>query len=462
MKGNRCIFLLLIILLIGLLPRLGLLGYFWDKAPKIVDATHYQAIAKNIYNHHEFAHTKGRLTSMRPPLYPALLSAIYCLTGGIHLNAVRIVQIILSLGLIFMVYLLGKKIFGQKIGLLAALIFALYPSFLFFTHFLLTEVLFTLLLTLFVWFFLLFMETKRTRDIWWAGLFLGLGALTKSMLYLFIIFALIYLFLGVKEPFWKKIKWMSLFMAGYLVVIGPWAVRNTLLHKSFVLIETAGGINLYTGNYEHTPLNRAWAAIDLKGDKAWYYGHEQMLSGMNEPQKGKWAFNKAKKFILGHKLLTLRRNLIKLANFWGLERVIIAGISFGNYPGLDHKAFFILLTLGIFSVYILVVLSSTFGLISNLKPNRYDLIFILMLICYFTGIYTITVGHSRYHLPLIPFLTIFASWSLLNLKSICGKRKLLRFKGSLLISSIFIFIWIREIAFIDSARYLEYLKNLIF
>jgi len=50
-----------------------------------------------------------------------------------------------------------------------------------------------------------------------------------------------------------------------------------------------GGLNMYLGNYEHTPLNRAWAAIDLTGDKTWFYGHEKELAGMNEAQKQEWA-----------------------------------------------------------------------------------------------------------------------------------------------------------------------------
>ncbi len=78
-----------------------------------------------------------------------------------------------------------------------------------------------------------------------------------------------------------------------------------------------GGFNLYMGNYEHTPLNRSWAAVELTGNKAWYYGHKQVLSGMNEAQKGKWCKEKAKEFILNHKLLTVKRDLVKAANFWG-------------------------------------------------------------------------------------------------------------------------------------------------
>ncbi|MEW6213671.1 MAG: glycosyltransferase family 39 protein [Nitrospirota bacterium] len=454
--------LLFFIILLAFLLRLILLAYFWNKPLKIVDETHYQAIAENILEHHEFSLHTGSPTSMRPPLYPAFLSAIYFLTGGKHINAARIAQIILSLGLVLMVYLLGQKVFNEKVGLMAALIIAIYPSFLFFTHFLLTEVLFTFLFSLFIWFFLVFLETQKSRDIWWTGISLGLGALTRSILYPFIAIVLLYLFIATRDTLRRKVTWMILFIAGCLVTIGPWAVRNTLLYKTFVPVDTMGGFNLFMGNYEHTPLNRAWAAVDLTGDKAWYYGHEKTLTGMNEAQKQKWCARMAKEFILSHKLLTLKRDLVKAANFWGLEREIIGGIISGFYPGLDYEALVVILTLLIFSFYVAVMILAIFGLLSNLGQKRRDFIFLLLLLGYFTGIHAIVFGHSRYHLPLIPLLIVLASWSLMNFRLILEKRNRWSFKVAALVSITFISLWVREIIFIDGARYLQHLMGLLF
>ncbi len=446
---------ILIVLLIGLILRLILLAYFWDKPLTIVDETHYQQLAENIYKHKEFAMTKGSPTSMRPPLYPIFLRTIYFLVDGIHLNAVRIVQIILSLATIFMVFMLGKKIFNEKIGLLAALVFAVYPSFIFFTHLLLTEVLFTFLFSFFIWYFILFLEKKRFRDIWMAGIFMGLGALTRSILYPFFVIALIFLFISCKGSISQNAKWLILLTIGYVIVVGPWSIRNTILHKRPVIVNTMGGFNLYMGNYEHTPLNRAWAAVDLAGDKAWYYGHEQELSGMQEVEKEEWCKKKAKEFILNHKFLTLKRDLIKAANFWGMERSIIGGIIAGHYPGLDNKVYLAFITLAIFSVYAIVVISSVFGFVYNISRKRYNILFVVLLIGYFTAMHSIVFGHSRYHIPLIPLLIIFASWAIVNLKRIWREQSLWRFKSSIIVSIIFIIIWVREIIFVEGARYLS-------
>ena len=463
---------LLVILAVGLILRLGLLFVFWDEVLTIVDETHYQRIAENIQNHHEFSLKVGRPTAIRPPLYPLFLSAIYFITGGVHLNAIRIAQILLSLGIILILYRLGKILFDEKIGLLASLIFAIYPTFLFFTHLLLTEVLFTLLFLLFLFFYISFLNSpvkpseigsseiklnskKRNRNILLAGLLLGLGSLTRSNLYPFLIIALLFIIFACRGLLIEKIKWAILLVIGFIVVVGPWTVRNYIIFKDLVVIDTMGGLNMYMGNYEHTPLNRAWGAIDLTGDKTWFYGHEKVLSEMNEAQKQKWAMNKAKEFILGHKWLTLKRDLIKTADFWGLEREVIGPIINGHWPRLNKTSYLLIITFFIFSTYALVLACSVFGILYHLRFKNKDVLFCVVLILLFTGMYAIVFGHSRYHLPLMPLLTIFASWSLMNVKKIWEGRGSWRQKVSIILVIILIGIWVREILFVEGARFLK-------
>ena len=134
---------LFLILLTGLVLHLCLFSFFKGQPLTIVDETHYQAIAENLITHQEFSVKTGHPTSMRPPLYPAFLSLVYLVINDININAVRIIQILLCLGIVVMTYLLGKKMFDSATGRTAALICTIYPSFLFFTQFVLSEVLFT-------------------------------------------------------------------------------------------------------------------------------------------------------------------------------------------------------------------------------------------------------------------------------------------------------------------------------
>jgi len=480
---------LLLVLVVGLVLRVGLLVFFWDQPLTIVDETHYQMIAENILKHHEFSRIVGQPTAIRPPLYPIFLSSIYFITGGVNFNTIRIAQIVLSLGVIFILYLLGKILFDEKSGILASLIFATYPSFLFFTHLLLSEILFTFLMLLFVYYFLSFLYSqaracedtvrgsefnskdkrlllasvllsfkKKNRAILLAGLFLGLGALTRSILYPFLFITIFFIIIAYRGTLIEKSKWVLLLTLGFLLVVGPWTIRNFILFKNWVVIDTMGGLNLYMGNYEHTPLNRAWSAIDLTGDKRWYHGHEKVLSEMNEAEKQEWAINKAKEFIYKHKWLTLKRNLIKAANLWGLEREIIGAIINGNWPQLNKTAYLLIITFVIFSSYGFVLVCSLIGIMYNLSFKRKDVLLCFVLICFFTGMHAIVFGHSRYHLPLIPLLAIFASWSLMNIKKIWKCSSLWMRIGSIIFIIILVCIWVREILFIEGDRFLKNIR----
>jgi 4-amino-4-deoxy-L-arabinose transferase-like glycosyltransferase len=460
---------LLLIMAIGFLLRAGLLFFFWNESPDIVDETHYNKIAMNLYYQNEFSLEQGKPTAMRPPLYPAFLRAVYFLSGGRHLNAVRIVQIFISLLIIYLVFALGRKLFDTQAGLLAALLFAVYPSFLFFTHFILTEVLFTLLLILFVYFYLELLGPNRqgftdSAPVGWfqryryalyAGAFLGLSALTRSILYPFIVPASLFLLLFGKGNIRNKIGISFVFIIGYALVISPWAVRNTRLFGQFVAVGTMGGLNLYMGNYDHTPLHRAWVAVDLPYRKAWYRGHEKELAAMNEAQRQLWAVAKAKEFMKRHKWLTLKRCVIKAGNFWGLERSVVGGIFLGYWPRLNKSGYVFAMVLAVTGMCALVAIGSVYGAFMNFTLKNTGILFFALLVVYFTIMHALVFGHPRYHLPLVPLMAVCCSWALLNVSSLWEARHSGRFYAACLAVLLLVGMWLEEIFLADGARFLK-------
>ena len=77
------------------------------------------------------------------------------------------------------------------------------------------------------------------------------------------------------------------------------------------------------GNYEYTPLERSWATISLvQGDKSWDSVLRQQhpeVKGMTQGQLDKAALRYGISFVLKHPLLTVRRTLVRLFNFWQLD-----------------------------------------------------------------------------------------------------------------------------------------------
>ncbi|MCI0440733.1 MAG: glycosyltransferase family 39 protein, partial [Chloroflexi bacterium] len=150
----------------------------------IWDERDYNTLALNLVRHGEFSFKPGEPTSLRPPLYPALVAGVYAVCGEENYAAVRLLQLALSLMTVLLVYRLGCMTYGPSAGTWAALFMALYPSFLAYDNFLLTETLFTFLLMLFC----VLLATSVQRRSWGAplasGVVLGLAALTRSVLWL--------------------------------------------------------------------------------------------------------------------------------------------------------------------------------------------------------------------------------------------------------------------------------------
>lgn len=91
----------------------------------------------------------------------------------------RIFMIFASLGGILMIFLIGRRFFGEKVGILAA--FFLSLSFLFVKEsiYIKDEILASLFLTIFFYFVLSILEKKRLADFLGAGVFLGLSISAK-------------------------------------------------------------------------------------------------------------------------------------------------------------------------------------------------------------------------------------------------------------------------------------------
>ena len=144
-KVNR----LLTVIFFAFLVRLSLIPFFYNQPLNIVDEQHYNSLSLSLLERGEFGWKPGRLTAIRPPLYPAFIYIIYKIFGPNNYNAVRLLQLFLSLASGCLVYSLAKKIFREeKAALFACILFLFYPSLVLFNYLILTETLFIFLFLL--------------------------------------------------------------------------------------------------------------------------------------------------------------------------------------------------------------------------------------------------------------------------------------------------------------------------
>jgi hypothetical protein len=230
----------------------------------------------------------------------------------------------------------------------------------------------------------------------------------------------------------------------------PWAIRNTRLQGVLTVVDTMGGLNLLMGNYEHTPLNRAWNAVLLTGQRSWAYDMPADGSTWTEGRKEKWAARKALTYMMEHPGLTLKRAAIKFANFWGLERVIIAGWLYRLYqPPLWFAG---VGTLAITLAYVLTMLLASLGFFLARPENRMAHLFLISIIVFVCGIHTIVFGHERYHLPLMPLILLYAAAAAVQQSWRRLRAGVLTTVAPLGLWALFFAIWGRELLFTDTAR----------
>ncbi|MCX6349365.1 MAG: tetratricopeptide repeat protein [Candidatus Aureabacteria bacterium] len=183
--------------------------------------------------------TSGLLFSL--PLYPLSLALSYALFGR-DLLLLRLIQAGLGAGSAVVLYFLGKKMLGEKPGILAAVLLSLYGMTVFHEGLLVpaTLALFLSLVSLLFW--------TGAREGFFrgalGGILLGLAALTAAANLLFAAFLLVFLIArgrGGRRSAGGAIL-------GILLALAFPALINYRLSGDLIPISAHGGVNFYIGH----------------------------------------------------------------------------------------------------------------------------------------------------------------------------------------------------------------------
>lgn len=443
------------------LVRLALWFAYGDAPPRIWDERDYNAIAVNLVERGEFALTPGTLTSIRPPLYPMVIAAVYQVAGVENVRAVRLLQVALGLLTVVLVHRLASTLYDRRVGLAAAALYGFYPSMLGYDGLILTEVLFTTLLVA-----TLEALARAYRDgspgrLALAGVWLGLSALTRSVMYLFPALLVPFLLLTWRGGARRRAVAVLAVVVPFAAVLTPWTIRNTRLQRTLTIVDCMGGRNFMIGNYEFTPMNRAWNAIGITGERAW----DRVLAAANpdygrltQGEKDKVALRAAVSYVVQHPWQTLQRDVVKFLNFWGLERELVAGASWGYFGPISTPGV-LLLTFVIFGGYVTTLTLGVFGAVVRPPADRRLHALLLMVIAFICGLHTLAFGHSRYHLPLVPVIAVYAGAALACWREVWASRGRPAFVAACVVVGLLAACWGFEVLIVDLERFLSALRG---
>jgi hypothetical protein len=478
---------------LALVIRLFILGYLAVYPGGImakIDTKDYHEIAQNLLHYHCFARGKMPaagtgptailqgipprteetaliLDPYRTPVYPAFLALIYGIGGGPYLAI--IVQSILSLLLIWLTILLAARLFQPEIGWMVALLAAIEPLSLIYSHELMSDSLFTMLIVAAVYLFQpLLTNRAQTRSLKYAafgGLLLGLAILTRPVgIYFPVLLLILWMVWRLSKGRQRAeeisvvtikpqtgplvgnspgLKYLAVFVLVTTVTASTWAVRNySIFHHVLISVcsdyTLLGTITSEIVAKVRTPEGRPSSSkvpVELQHELTAQMEREG-LNAASEPERAAYFRRFSLGIIKAHPALFIRYYLkgvcllffpdipsfYELLGFsregrggWGVmfqQGVKAALVTyFGPYWFLWLAAGLplILYDLG---VYVLAL----WGMVALWRNRGFYLLFMLLaLIGYWVAVSGI-VGFQRYRLPLMPFMIILAAWGWFNLR----------------------------------------------
>ncbi len=248
---------LLIVVALAVVLRLGVLialpGVFnFGATGQIHGSEAYDTYARNLLTTGVYGREPGVPDAAIPPLYSYVLAGVYAVIGRGYLQ-VGLFHTLLDALSILMLYHIGKRLFryGEAVGALAGLFYAVYPYLIFQNLTLIDTPLFMTLFHAFMLAVVLLRARKRldtgTLTIAvLAGVTLGLATLTRPVLPLLAVFtAFWFLFrLDLRQTI-LRLAPVALIA---LLWLAPWIVRNEQVYHAFVPMSLTAGTNLFQGN----------------------------------------------------------------------------------------------------------------------------------------------------------------------------------------------------------------------
>lgn len=244
---------LALILVLALVLRVGAIALTSEYEPK-QDSIDFDRHAQSIAAGHGFpqsgfAPSRGP-SAFRAPLYPFALGGVYALTGD-SVTAGRLMNAVLGVVTVLLMYLLAEALWGRGIGLLSALLGAVFPPLVLLTLALNTEPLFLVFELAAVLALVAYRRAGEGRLLLVAsGVACALAALTRPNGLLLLIPVMLGVWTVSPRFSARALAAPAVVLLAALLTILPWTVRNAIVFDRVVPPTTQTGIAL-AGEYNH-------------------------------------------------------------------------------------------------------------------------------------------------------------------------------------------------------------------
>lgn len=315
-----------LVLVVALVLRVLAAGYWESRLDdnqkfRFGDSAGYWELASRVAHGQEYAYNSEFAKVFRAPGYPALLAPLFLVWDEPPILAARLLGCGLGVLSVWLVWLLGRQLFGRRAGWYAAWLVALYPGAIAISILVLAEALFVpLMLGQFLFTILAFRSKSNREFACWsilAAIFNGTACLTRPSWLFFLPFA----FVSGVLFYENRNRQLYYFLISMIVTAGvmtPWWIRNYDLTGKFVLTTLQTGTSLYDGlNPEATGASDMRFAPRMKKE----YMQEYLDFQIGPRNQFEYSFNELMKrraldWARNHPVQVIQLAFRKLVRIW--------------------------------------------------------------------------------------------------------------------------------------------------
>lgn len=315
-------------------------------------------------------------TASFEPGYPLLLAGVVLLAGPLTGGVFMLNCLFAVIGALALMRLVSGC-WGRRQGLLAALIWSLYPYYIYYTAYAMTETVHIALLPV-----ILLLTVESVKGGWRApaaGVATGLLFLVRSTAFFLLPLQILWLLCRRR---WRQ---SIVLFAGFAACCVPWVVRNQIQLGSPVLMPTKGSLNLWMRN---NPEVLALEGIGLPGWVEGSISRKDLLEypsmeGLDtELERSGALMDRAVEFLAANPLLVAYLTLTRAADFLS---------PLGGT--VDHPAAY---AAG-FLIYLPIMIA---GMLEAFRRRREPVVLLLVLaFALYLALHSLAHGGVRYRLP---------------------------------------------------------------
>ena len=374
-----------------------------------------------------------------PPLHFLFLAGLLYLGNG-DLFITALATTLIGWFTVVGIYLLTKKLYDDRVALIATLLCGLYPNLIIYDLSFYPE---TLALFWIVFSFLVlvkYFDDSRSFYLVLSGILWGLASQTRGGLYIFSFFIAAALVVShLREKKTLALKTAGIFLTSTFITIFLIGIIVLPIHGDFSLNSKTGigaaiiGVNRISTSctdYGHIRGNIYYGTLP---EEKWPEGSRLNTQELVKLETWK-IFMRLASFISQDPFTYVKHSLGKLSCLWSPNQLMIKYlkmIRFKESNGPSANAW----CLGISALYIVIVSGGLCGVALAKGPFR--LVFILFILFYNVMIF-LTVGNSKLRLPMMPFFMIYCAYFFTCMLNGTSWKKLFSNKWLMVIMIVFI------------------------